>query len=156
MRDARQVTRICDLVAVQVQDRQHRAVARRIQELVAVPARRERPGLGFTVADDASDDEVRVVERRTEGMAQSIAELTALVDAARRLRRDVARNTAREAELLEQPLHAFGILADVGIHLAVGALEIGVRDQRRPAVARADDVDHIELVAFDDAIEVHA
>ena len=40
-----------NLVAVEMQDRQHRAVAGRIEEVDALPAFRERPGLGLAVAD---------------------------------------------------------------------------------------------------------
>ena len=145
-----------NLVAVQVQDRQHATVPRGIDELVAVPPGGERARLGFAVADDAGDDQVRVVEGGSIGVAQGIAELPALVDAARSLRRHVARDAAGEAELLEQPLHPFRVLADVRVHLAVGALQIGVRDQRRPAVPRADDVDHVQVIALDDPIQMHA
>ena len=48
-----------------------------------MPGRRERPGLRFAVADDARDDQLGVVERRAEGMAQRIAELAAFVDRSR-------------------------------------------------------------------------
>ena len=65
--DAREHRRAGDLVAVQMQDRQHRAVARRIQKLVRMPARRERAGLRFAIADDAarrSDRDCRTPRRR--------------------------------------------------------------------------------------------
>ena len=45
--------RVGDLVAVEVQDRQHRAVAGRVEELVGVPGGGQRPGLRLAVADDA-------------------------------------------------------------------------------------------------------
>ena len=156
LRDAGEEAGVGDLVAVQVQDRQHAAVAGRVEELVAVPAGGERPGLGLAVADDAGDDQVRVVERGPVGVAQGVAELAALVDAAGRLRGDVAGDAAGEAELLEQPLHPLGVLADVRIDLAVGAFEVGVGDQRRAAVPRADDVDHVQVIALDDPVEVDA
>ena len=35
--DARQDGRVGDLVAIQVQDRQHRAIARRVEEFVRMP-----------------------------------------------------------------------------------------------------------------------
>ena len=75
--------RVRDLVAVEVEDRQHGAVAARIEELVRVPARRERPGLGLAVADDAADEEIGVVECRTVGVGQRVPELTTLVDRTR-------------------------------------------------------------------------
>ena len=63
-----------------------------------MPARGQRPGLGLAVADDAEDDEIAVVERRPERVDEGVAELAALVDRARRLRRDVAADAARERE----------------------------------------------------------
>ena len=154
VRDAREHGRVGDLVAVEMQDRQHRAVARRIEKLVRVPARRERPRLRLAVADHAGDDEIRVVEGRAVGVRQRIAEFAALVDRTRRLRRDVARNAAGERELGEEPLHPLLVLRDVGIDLAVGPLEIGVGDQRRPAVSGAGDVDHVEVELLDQPVEV--
>ncbi len=70
VRNPRQNGRVGDLVAVEVQDRQHGAVSRRIEELVRVPRRGERPGLGLAIADDAGDDQVRIVERRAVGMRE--------------------------------------------------------------------------------------
>ena len=119
-----------------------------------MPARRQRPGLGLAVADDAGDDEVRVVEGRAIGVRQRVAEFAALVDRARRLRRDMARNAAGERELVEEPLHPLLVLRHVGIDLAVGSLEIGVGDQPRAAVAGAGDVDHVEVELLDQPVEM--
>ena len=98
----REHRRIGDLVAVQVQDRQHGAVGGRIQELVRVPARRQRPGLGLAVADDARDEQVRVVEGGAVGVRERVPELASLVDRARRLRSDVARDSTGKGELAEE------------------------------------------------------
>ena len=68
--DPRQHRRVGDLVAVQMQDGQHDAIGDRIQELVRVPRRRQRPGLGLAVADDARDQQIRVVEGSAEGMRE--------------------------------------------------------------------------------------
>jgi hypothetical protein len=154
LRDAREEAGVGDLVAVQVQDRQHAAVARRAQELVAVPPGGERAGLRLAVSDDACDDQIGVVERRAVRVGQRITELAALVDRARRLGRDVARNAAREAELFEQLLHPVFVLLDVRVDLAVGPFEIGMRHERRTAVPGADHVDHVEIESVDDAIQV--
>ena len=57
--DAGEDGRVGDLVAVEMQDRQHRAVGGRIEELVGMPGRGQRPGLRLAVADDAGDDRDR-------------------------------------------------------------------------------------------------
>ena len=64
----------------------YRAVAARAEELVRVPARRERPRLRLAVADDARDDEIGIVEHRAERVAERITQLAALMDRARALR----------------------------------------------------------------------
>ena len=153
-RDAREDRRVGDLVAVQVQDRQHGAVAGRIEELVRMPGGGQRAGLRLAVADDAGDDQLRVVEGGAEGMRQGVAQFAALMDGAGRLRRDVAADAARIGELLEQALHAGGVLRHAGVELAVGAFEPGIGDQRRAAVARAGDEDHVQVVRLDHAVQV--
>ncbi len=85
LRDAGEEAGVGDLVAVEMEDREHAAVSGRIEELVAVPAGGERSGLRLAVADDAGDDQVRVVERCPIGVAQGVPELAPLVNAARRL-----------------------------------------------------------------------
>ncbi len=98
-----------DLVSVQMQDRQHRAVSRRIQEFVGVPARRERAGLRFAVTDHTGDDEIRIVEGCAVRVREGVSQLTALVDRARHFRSDMTRNAAGKRELLgttaSSPLH---------------------------------------------------
>ena len=116
--DSREDRRIGDLVAIQMEDRQHRAVPGGVEELVGVPAGCQWPGLGLAVADDARHDEVRIVEGRPEGVRERVPELAALMDGARRLGRDMARDAARERELAEQPLHPPRVEADRGVHLA--------------------------------------
>ena len=152
--DAGQHRRVGDLVAVEVQDRQHGAVARRVEELVRVPARGQRPGLGLAVADDAADEQVRVVERGAVGVHERVAELAALVDRARRLGRDVARDAAGEGELAEQLAHALRVARDVRVDLGVGALEVRVGDEPGAAVARAGDEDRVEVARDDHAVQV--
>ena len=154
VRDPAQHRRVRDLVAVELQDRQHGAVARRVEELVRVPARRQRAGLGLAVADHARREQVGVVEHRAVRVGERVAELAALVDRAGRLGRDVARDAARERELAEQPPHALRVTRDVGVDLAVGALEPRARDEARAAVAGAGDVDRAQVVLADRAVEV--
>jgi hypothetical protein len=83
--------------------------------LFPMPAGRQRAGLGFAVADDAGNDQVRVVERCPVSVRERVAQFATFMNRARRLGRDMTRNAAGKAELLEQPLHAFLILADIWI-----------------------------------------
>ena len=119
-----------------------------------MPARRQRAGLGLPVADDAEDHEVRVVERRTEGVHEGIAELPALVDGPGRLGRDVTADPAGERELAEEPLHARLVTGQRGVQLARGPFEIGVGDRGRPAVPGPDDPDGIQAALRDHAVGV--
>ena len=153
--DPRKDRRIGDLVAVQVQDRQHRAVAHRVDELVGMPRCRERPGLRLAVTHDAGDDEIGVVERHAVGVRETVAELAAFVDGAGRFRSDVAPDMAGEGELLEELLHPFRVLALVRIDLGVGAFEIGRPEHSRRAVARPGHENHVEVVLDDHPVEMH-
>ena len=83
--DAGQDGGVGDLVAVEVQDGQDRAVAGRIEELVGVPAGGQRAGLGFPVADHAKHGQLGVVERGAVGVEEGVAELAALVERPGRL-----------------------------------------------------------------------
>jgi hypothetical protein len=152
--DAVEHRRVGDLVAVQVQDRQHRSITDGVEELVAVPRRRHRPGLRLAVTDDARNDEIGVVERGAERMGQGVAQLTALVDGARDLRRHVAWDAARERELPEQPRHPCAVTPDRRVGLGPAPLQPGVRHQRRATVARAGDEQHVEVPSHDLAVEV--
>src|SRR5580692_1386488 len=82
VRDAREDGGVGDLVAVEVKDGEDGAVADGVKELVGVPGGGEWAGLGFAVADAASDDEIGVVEGCAEGVRERVAELAALVDGA--------------------------------------------------------------------------
>ena len=121
-----------------------------------MPAGSERAGLGLAIADDAGDDQIGIVESGSVGVAQSVAQLAPFVNAARRLGGHVAGNSAGKTELLEQLLHPFGVLANIRIELAMCPFEIGMRHERRAAVPGTDDIDHVQVIFFDDPIEMHA
>ena len=155
LRDSGEHGRVRDLVAVEMQDRQNRPVAARVQELVRVPARGHRARLRLAVTDDARDEELRVVERGSECMGERISELTAFVDRARRLRCGVARNPAGERELPEELPHAVDVLPDVGVALAVRPLEVRLCHVRGTSVTGTGDEDRIELPLANRPVEVH-
>ncbi|SAL79986.1 hypothetical protein AWB67_05548 [Caballeronia terrestris] len=152
--DAREDGRVRDLVAVQVENRQHGAVAHGIEKLVRMPRRGERPGFRFAVADHTGDDEVRIVERGTIRMRQAVAQFAAFVDRAGRLRRDMRTDVAGKRELLEKFLHALDVFALVRIHLRVGALKIGRTEHAGRPMPGASHEDHVEVVALDDPVQM--
>ena len=153
--DAGQDGRVGNLVAVEMQDRQHRTVGCRIEKLVGMPRRGQWSGFSLAVADDAGNNEIGIVKHRPERMAERITQLAALVDRARALRRCVAGNSSGKRKLNKELPKPGLILADVGIDLAVSALEIRVAHDGRAAVPGAGDVNHVEVVLFDDPVQVH-
>jgi len=111
--------------------------------------------LRLAISDDAGDDELGIVEHGPERVAERIAQLAALVDRARALRRCVAGNTSGKRELKKKLLQPDLVLADDGIDLAVRSLQIRVGHDGRTAMTGAGDVDHVEVVFLDDPIEVN-
>ena len=153
-RDAREHGGVGDLVAVEVQDRQHRAVVNGVQELVGVPARRQRPSLGLAVTNDAANEQIGVVKSRSVGVQQRVAELAALVNRTRCLRSDVAGNAAGEGELAEQPANPLLVARDVGVDLAVGALEVHVGEDPGATVTGTRDIQGIHIALADHPVHV--
>src|SRR5262249_42599581 len=123
-RNAREHGRARNLVAIEVQDRQHCTVTRRVQELVRVPSGSERTGLGLTVADDARGDEAGIVEHGAKRMRDRVTELAALMNRARHLGRDMAWNATRKRELAKETLQAGLVARNIGIQLAIRAFKI--------------------------------
>jgi hypothetical protein len=66
----------------------------------------------------------------------------------------VARDAAGKAELLEEALNPLRILRHCVVVLGVRAFEIGVGDEPRSTVARAREIDHVEVVRLDHAVQV--
>ena len=87
MLDTSQYGRVTDLVAIEVQDRQHGSVETWVQELVGLPCGSQRTRFCLTIADDAGDDQTWIVERSPEGMAERVPKLTTFMNRSRRRRR---------------------------------------------------------------------
>src|SRR2546430_6310959 len=69
--------------------------------------------------------------------------------------RDVAGNAARKRKLLAKLLKAYFICRNVGIDFAVRAFQIGVGAEARPAVSGTGNVNDVEVVFFNQAIEMN-
>ena len=120
-----------------------------------MPARREWTGLSLPVADDARNDQVGIVEGGAVGVRERVAQLSAFVNRPRCFRRHVAGNPRRKRELRKEPLQSNLVPRDVGVHLAVGTLEICVGHERRTAVTGPGNVDHREIPFPDDAVQMN-
>src|SRR5262249_60174009 len=155
MADAGENAGIGNLVAVQGGDRQNHPAGCRGEKLVGMPTRGQGAGFRFAVADDTGNYQIRVVEGRSVGVRESVAELAAFVNRTGRLRCNVARDTAGERELGEEAFHAFFIGRNVRIDLAVRPLKVSVCDQTGAAVPGAGDVDHLEVVLLDQPVQVN-
>ncbi len=103
---------------------------------------------------DADDESLGRVECRAERMHQRVAQLAALMNRPRRLRRGVAGDPAREAETSEETAQTFLVERDLRVYLGVGALEERVGDHRRTAVAGSADVDRIDIALLDRPVHV--
>ena len=80
VRDTGEEAWISDLVTVEMKNRQDAAVALRIKKFVAMPSGRQRTGLRFAIANDAGDDQIRIVEGGPVGMRQRVSQLSAFMD----------------------------------------------------------------------------
>ena len=62
-----------DFVAIEMKDRQNRAVSHRIDEVDRFPASFEGTGFGLAIADNTGNNQVWIIEGRAECVNQGIA-----------------------------------------------------------------------------------
>ena len=143
-----------DLVAVQVQDGQDCAIELGIQEFVGMPTGGARAGFSLAVADNATDEKIRIVE------CSAIC-MTALNSRVHRLRgwslAYLARHDweyRRATKTEETAAACLNVLRDLWIELRVGTFQISVGDNAWTAMSGAGDVDRIEIARFDHAIHM--
>src|SRR6185503_8322972 len=66
--------RVGNLVAVQMQNRQYRAIAYRVQEFVGVPASCQGTRLCLAVTYDARGEQIGIIEYRTISVRERVTE----------------------------------------------------------------------------------
>src|SRR5580704_6065004 len=69
-----------DLVPVQMQNRKYCAIPCGVEKFVGMPARSQRTGLCFAIADNAAGQQVRIVKHGSVRMSEGVTEFSALVD----------------------------------------------------------------------------
>ena len=119
-----------------------------------MPTGGERAGFGLAVADDAGNDQIRIVEGGAIGVNQRITQFAAFMNRAGRFRRHMAGNSVRPGELAEQPLQSAAVALDRRISLGIRPFQIGMRHDARTAMARTDDVDHVEIIVLDQPVQM--
>jgi len=144
-----------DLISVQVEDRQHRAVANGIQKARSFPRSFQWPGLSFSISNNGYCYEIRIVEHRAEGMHQDVTELSSFMDRARCRCAYVTRNAARCRELPKEARETLHISGNGRIDFSVGTLEVDVRNDGGPAVPRSSEINDVGISLRDQSVEVH-
>src|SRR5215217_8957990 len=76
------------------------------------------------------------------------------MDRAGGFRRDMTRNAIGPGELPKQPQHSVSAALDIRKTFGIRAFEVGVRDQSRTAMTGPDDIDHVQIAFFNQAIEM--
>src|SRR6185369_8473943 len=99
---ARQQRGIVNLVAVEIQDRQHSTIPNGIEKLVDVPRSSERASLGFSVADNCRNDQFRIIEGRTTRVGQHISQLTTFMNRTRCFWSAMTSDAAGKRKLFEE------------------------------------------------------
>ncbi len=69
-----------DLVAIEMEDGQDRAIMDGIETGDGLPGGGQGPGFRFSVTDHASDGQLGIVEGRAEGVGKGVTQFTALMD----------------------------------------------------------------------------
>ena len=143
-----------NLVAVEVKNRQNRAVPHGIEKVDRLPASFERASLRFAVANNAGDYQIGIVERRAESVNQRVAKFAALVHRVRDVRTAMAGHAARRRELAEHKPQAVFIAGDLRMDLGIGAFEIRTGIKRRATMSGTGNVNDVGIMLFDEAIQM--
>jgi hypothetical protein len=102
-----------------MKNRKYCAIARGIEELVGVPTGGEGTSFRLAVTDDATDDQIWIVEGRSIRMCQRIAKLAAFVNGAGGFRRYMTGNSIGPGKLTKQPVQAVPAALDGRIAFGV-------------------------------------
>src|SRR5271156_5621550 len=115
----------------------------------------ERSGFRFAITHRRGNDQLWIVESGATGVGEHIAELSAFMNRSWRFRSAVAADSAGERELLEELAQAVNVLAFLGINLRICPLQIRWTQDPRRAVTRAGEKNHVEIVLFDQPIQMN-
>src|SRR5580658_1861823 len=105
-----------------------------------MPGGCKRARFSLAISHRDSDDEVRIVERRSVRMGDGVPEFAAFVNRTRSLRRAVRADSPGKRELPEEFQHACFVTALIRINLGVMPLEIAIGERGGGTVAGAGNI----------------
>src|SRR5271166_6019919 len=155
VRNARKQSGVINLVSIQVQDGENRAIPNGVEKLVNVPGSRQWPGFGLSVPDRRSHDQIRVVEGSAAGVREYISQFTAFVDRTGSFGGAMASDAAGKRELLEELAETFFVLTFFRVDLGVGSFEISGAQYTRRAMAWPGHENHVQVVFLDEPVQVN-
>ncbi len=136
---ASQQGRTGELVAIQVQDGEHRTGGTGVQVLVGMPGCRQRASFGLPVTYDTGHNQIQIVERCPVGVRKAVTQLATFVDHARGSRKQVAGHPVGPGKLAFETPQAGYVEGEIRIVFAQGSFQIQVGKNSRRAVPRPDD-----------------
>src|SRR6516164_4838325 len=154
MTNAGQQRRGINLVAIEVQDGQHGPICDRVEELVAVPARGQRPRLCFAITHHHERYQVWSFVDSPVSVRGAVAQFTSLMDASGRFRRGVATDSPGERELFKEPLHPGQVLALVRVDFGIRSLEIRLGKHSWRTVTRPGDENRVQVIFVNQPIKM--
>lgn len=87
-------------------------------------------------------------------MDEGVAQLSALMDRARRRHADVAGNAPRRRELAHQPVQAGVVGGHLGVDLRIGALQVHVGHYRWSSMAGPGDEEGVDIGPADETVQL--
>src|SRR5687768_12470721 len=96
-----------------------------------------------------------IVKDRAVRMHYGIAKLSSLMNRPGCFSGNMAGDATREGKLFEEPFHSFFVLRNVWIELAVGSLQISIRNQAWSTVSWTSNVDYVQVMQLNQSIEMN-
>src|SRR5262249_42660884 len=89
------------------------------------------------------------------GATDGLAKLSAFMDCTRRFRGYIIWHAIGQRALPEKTSQSLSAALDARIRLRVGTLEVAMRHKSGAAVPRAYDINHIQIILFDQSFKVN-
>src|SRR5579885_2246747 len=112
------------------------------------------PRFCLPVADDAGDDQIRVIHRSAEGRAKRVAQFAALMNGAGDAGIEMAGKAAGPGETPDKLFQSLIVKGQFRIEMGNRPLQVEVGQVGRRTMPWSRDQKHIQLVASDEMVEV--